>query len=348
MEIIEKIAKMLILSLLSLATIFVVLQIFAQAVISFLEFLVTNGVFKNNGFMEQMVMRGISRKVTPMLGAIGFNKDHFEAIRNGLYKVKMKPKKDHYGKGLLSHRLIYTLKNVIRELGQTHFYKELDNYYADTMGAMLYPKEMYTNLSSILFAWLEKLKDSEHICDFDCILTSKLGNPTLIREVCCIHEKAKPIIWKPKVDPSRIEAHPAILPHKINFEGLEAFLAENQEFIQKYPDYKFKVIVVDDNCTAGKNLCEAIEEFNELITSDEHICFEPIKHAVTLFGIKADGTENNFKRVHTNLHTILSLGKEELKQIYDNENVLKLCKNQNFVSSCKQGYGCDSSRKLKC
>lgn len=95
-------------------------------------------------------------------------------------------------------------------------------------------------------------------------------------------------------------------------------------------------------------MCNAIEEFNILVASDDKVCFEPIGHAVVLFVVKADVTKTNFEEVPAKLYAILSLGKHEVEQIFHKKNAEKLCKSDDFISSCKQGYGCGTSQKLKC
>ncbi len=326
--------------LITLAGFAAVLVILSEAAARVRDVLVEHGWISRHGLLGRMA---ISRRRIATLGVleeIGFNGDHFKAIRDVMYRQS--PKKLS---GLPEAQLIDSLRQWIKEIPTGYQRLHVNNkLYIDTMGAMYFAEAYRPPLSKLMADLLIQLEKQDDIQGFDCILGNKDGNTKLVDEVCLLFSQTRnlvPIICKGEKDPARSSQS----VNRFDFEGLEAFL-QHQQNRAKQSDrdatWKFRVIAVDDNCTSGKTLCSAIARFNRLIEM-EKLPFEPIAVAVTLFVVRSADTEDVFRTAGVQLYTLLSLSDIEMRRI-TRETTKALLKD---LEQFKQGYGTVHLKALK-
>jgi hypothetical protein len=275
-------------------------------------------------------------KLWQTLKAIGFREDHLQAVSRGLDTQGL-PKKSREGDYLLSQHLLTELKKWTVRLDDGFSYKDSGEYYIDSMGAMSLASTSPTPLATLLGGWVLKLQDAKIIPSFDFVLVLKEGNVTLVRQFITYNSpegKRTGILCKGENDRSRVRRTDATRPHDTDFEGLRTLLAQ-----ERATDFRMRAIAVDDNCTGGSSLCHAMHSFNELIKAKGYP-INPVEHAVVLFAVKSQKTRGNFEGHSFQLHSVLSLGREEMVR-------LRADKKFSNVGPFKRGYGCESSITLR-
>ena len=237
--------------------------------------------------------------------------------------------------------LLTTLKRWTRELEIGFSNPGTGPYYIDTMGSMYFDHNHGPSLSIIMQTWICLLIQNNVIEPFDFVLSQKAGNNILVRQSANrISLDIKTIFAKNAEDKSRVVREDSEYIHITDFEGLEAFLEKKKGTAPN--GQKFKGIAIDDNCTSGKSLADAIRHFNEFASVNLDLALQPINTAVVLFTVKSPVTENIFVSNGINLHALLALGEEDMRKI------VSLSENELITNtaSFKDGFACDESKRL--
>lgn len=297
----------------------VTLVLVAAAATELRDDLVNRGWISENSKLGGMSVRAQHEKVWRVLQQIGFKPHHFEGVafvgdresaRRRLGGTDLARRPDEY--------LIRAIKPWTRELSPPYSFEGTGRFYVDTMGAIHSPRTYGPSLVEIMDAWLSHLQRLEMVPSFDCVLTSKDGNPFLARYLCerlYGSSSGRAIVCKGTEDPSRVKRESWAHVHITDFEGLEVLGQENESVTA---NRKLRAIALDDNCTTGGSMCSAIRRFNEFVldpSNSQRYPVEPIKSAVVLFVVKSDVTRQNFAAVGVRLHALLSLGEKEMEQI---------------------------------
>jgi hypothetical protein len=296
-----------------------------------------------DSWLGRRVVLADRRKLWRTLRELGFGPDHLQAIRSGLdtRNVNRDRKRDGH---LLSQRILVELRKSTVRLDDGFSYKDSGQYYIDTMGAMsLMSGATGTSLPTLLDEWVLALENAKTIPAFDVVLVLKDGNVTLARQFLNYNSPSgdrMAVLCKGGQDKSRVKRTDTSLPHETDFEGLRSVLANIRP--ARPSDFKFRAIAVDDNCTGGSSLCFAMRSFNRLVETRGYR-ISPVKHAVVLFAIRSDNTKTNFETNGFELHSVLSLGRDEMERLLDakEKDVATL------AARFKDGYGCESSLKLR-
>jgi hypothetical protein len=299
----------------------------------------------SKGRLAEMAKRAHTQHVRSVLEAIGFNPNYFDAVRHGLESAQIRERlANSTRKGEpLSARLLRALKPVTRQLEPGFRYQESDGYYIDTMGAMYNLDVIEEPLAILLREWIDCLSNQHVIQPFDCILANKDGNVALAHKLwnylAAPGEKAL-FVCKGANDRSRVQRDSYEEAHVTDFEGLYVFMRKVEG--RSLPRNKMRVLAIDDNCTGGATICSVIERFNSWLLAANGP-FEPVTEAVVLFVVKDSTAQKTFESHKVTVHSLLSLGKDEMQSLIENdlEALLKDC------SSFKEGFACQASRDLK-
>ena len=216
------------------------------------------------------------------------------------------------------------------------------HHYVDTMGAVCHSDYEETKFAEIMHAWIAKLQASNEIEPFDCLLTIKGGNPILAHQVGrrltrWEDSRVPTVICKGPRDPAKLTQG----PDATDFEGLSLFRREPP--IARMHDGRYRALAVDDNCTSGTSLTEAINRFNNFVAGNaDDYPFEPVTQAVVLFVVK-DGRENALiDSGQVALHALLALGDTEMASLIS-ERLRSLWRD---ITVFKEHEACRVSRTL--
>lgn len=281
------------------------------------ERLLEDGWFQEDSWLGKMRRRGMQRRLTPALAAIGITADHFDSLRRAAADEAASRRLSE--KALRSRpdeALLAAIKPWIVRLDDGATFRGNDRYI-DTMGLVHNRERGRPSLAAIADAWVTLLRRAEKIESFDCVITLKDGNPVLVTDFCnriSPTKIVKPILCKSEADPSRITRDDAG-PHETDFEGLRAFLETAGR--PREPRKSYRALALDDNCTSGHSLLSAIEEFNTFVTAQpDKFPIEPITQAVVLFVVNAgEKMEFAFDQSDIELHAMLAIGPEEMRSI---------------------------------
>jgi hypothetical protein len=216
------------------------------------------------------------------------------------------------------------------------------HHYVDTMGAVCHSDDEERNYAEIMHAWIAKLQAVNAIEPFDCLLTVKGGNPILVHKVgrrltrsadLPVHT----VICKGPRDPAKVSAG----PDSTDFEGLSLF--RQAKPIARMRDSRYRALAIDDNCTSGRSLLDAIDRFNDFVGANaDDYPFEPVNQVVVLFVVKDGGENVLVDSDQVTLHALLALGETEMVSLV-NEKTKKLRRN---IASLKEHEACSVSRTL--
>jgi hypothetical protein len=305
------------------------------ALTHFRDELIARGWLAHDSWIARTASVAERAKLWQTMKAVGFREDHLQAVSRGLDTQGVQTRSRENDRPL-SQRLLTELKKWTVRLDDGFFYKDSREYYIDSMGAMSLAGTSPTPLVTLLDEWVRKLLDAEIIPAYDFVLVLKEGNVTLARQFITYNSPAgnrMGILCKGENDRSRVQrAQPT--PHDTDFEGLRALLAQ-----ERATDFRLRAIAVDDNCTGGSSLCHAMRSFNEL-TKAKGYPIHPVEHAVVLFTVKSQKTSGNFQDHRFQLHSVLSLGRDEMARLQADTRF-------SDVGPFKRGYGCESSVTLR-
>ena len=289
------------------------------------------------GWAARMALRKQQSEVISVLTNIGFTGDHLRAIRH----MDVRPRSEH--KTPVEFQLFEIIRPGVQVAPGGYHRDDVNNsLYVDTADATYYPRASEPLLRDILYNWLYLLQRNQRIPQFDCIIANKVGNPTLVVDLCRSYFpdlSVGCIVCKGDRDPSRTG-----IPNlsTVDFEGLAPFLEANKGRIalaKSEPSYRFTAVVADDNCTTAASLCSVAQRFNELIRGQD-LPFAFVEHAVVLFNVRSHVTEAKCRAVGLTLHSLMSFGDTEFERVRSTstEELMK------SVADFKAGFGCESSR----
>lgn len=189
------------------------------------------------------------------------------------------------------------------------------HHYVDTMGAVRFTEDSERTFAEIAHAWIAVLQArNELLGPIDCILGLKEGNPLLVHALARRLTRAtgshvQAILCKGAHDPARVTNG----PHETDFEGLRAFRGSEEQ--SRHPDGRYRTIVVDDNCTSGRTMLEAVSRFNAFVRSRPDYSFAPIEQAVVLFVVKSPQGNVVEAWPDMTLHALLALADDDMAWI---------------------------------
>jgi len=256
--------------------------------------------------------RAQRNRISPILAEMGWQGGHARAIRDANERIRIEALPSPATPAELPRQLFALLKPMTCELEEGRYYGEKNKYYVDTMGAIHYPKYR-DEIVWLTVKWLKVLIDNGELQPFDCVLSNKQGNPTLVSDVCrvwSLHSTISPIVCKPELDSARVKPGGCV-PHQTDFEGLRAFLEERAEDIEK--GMKLRAIALDDQCAGGTAIRNMMRGFNKLIGT-QRLPFQEVHEAVVLFVINDEKTTTNFVG-NLKLHSLLHLDETRKKTI---------------------------------
>jgi hypothetical protein len=274
-----------------------------------------DGWLTDKSWLGRTRRRALQRRIEPALSAVGITADHFDALRSAAADQAAKRRAtDTHLRSRPDRALVSAIKPWIVRLDDGSF--RGNDHYVDTMGLVHHRSTGRPSLAAIADSWVSVLEQHGEVDSFDCVITLKEGNPVLVTEFCNRVSPArlvKPILCKSKRDPARVGRDSG--SHETDFEGLRAFLDAMGP--PSPPRTRYRALALDDNCTSGRSLYAAIEEFNDFVSarSDDYP-IEPITQAAVLFVVLA-GKEDDFAFAGTAvaLHAMLALGSTEMRQI---------------------------------
>ena len=331
-----------IVAILELEAIVLALILLLSALSSLRDEFIARLWISEDSWLGRRVILADRRKLWRTLRELGFGPDHLQAIRSGLDTRSIKRDRKRDG-NLLSQRLLVELRKFTVQLDDGFSYKDSGQYYVDTMGAMSLAGATGTSLPALLDEWALVLENAKIIPSFDVVLVLKDGNVTLARQFLNYNSPSgdrMAVMCKGTQDKSRVKRTDISLPHETDFEGLRSVLASVR--VDRPSEFRFHAIAVDDNCTGGSSLCFAMQKFNRLVETKGYRIW-PVKHAIVLFTVKSDSTRRNFENNGFELHSVLSLGRDEMARLVD----AKEREVPGLAVRFKDGYGCEASIDLR-
>lgn len=327
-----------ILVLLWLGTICAIIPIVITAVASVRDSLIDSGFVSEDSDFGRRVRAHQRAPILRVLQELGITDEDKCRLKFAIHK------KDNSGatRDSPASLLLVTLKRWTRPLEMGFTNPGTGNYYVDTMGAMYFEDNNHVpKLAVIMEDWIRFLVDVKIIEPFDFVISQKAGNNLLVRQsISLISSEIKPIFSKNATDKSRVKRTEPEHIHITDFEGLEAFIEKKKGHASGVR--KYKGIAIDDNCTSGASLAEAIKHFNDFVLRNPELSLEPIDTAVVLFTVKHSGTEYIFKSKNINLHALLSLGPDEMREIYLLSEQQLIAEKESF----KDGFACVVSQRF--
>lgn len=275
-----------------------------------------DGWLAGDSWLGRTRRRALQRRIEPALAAVGITADHFDALRAAAADQAAKRRAtDTALQSRPDQALIAAIKPWIVALDAGATFRGNDRY-VDTMGLVHHSASGTPSLAAIADAWVSLLRAHDKVLPFDCVLALKDGNSVLVTEFCnrvSPTHLIKPILCKSARDPSRVQRDSG--SHETDFEGLRAFL--KSAGAPQPPRTLYRALALDDNCTSGRSLYAAVEEFNQFVQArPDDYPFEPITQAAVLFVVNAGGeTEFAFAGKSVTLHAMLALGSHDMKCI---------------------------------
>jgi hypothetical protein len=309
---------------------------------------VYQGWVSRSSALGRMTTRVEAGKITPVLRELGVIEEDVRDIRRMRDVRRADRRIDHIERPDIA--LIERLKEWTFELQSPYSFRG-SSYYIDTMGAVHHRRTHEPSLAQILLSWITLLQHRAIIGDFTCVLTPKEGNPILAHDLCnrVLGGRKHAIICKGQSDPARVSG-PNGGPHPMDFEGLRAVLRQPAMSTMASP---LAAIAVDDNCTSGTTLCEAIARYNEFVTSSDPAAraLAPISDAVVLFRVmtpgQADRCQQLFEAINVRLHALVALGPSEMKLLVDAQAQHGHRRPATLVDRCKSDrFACEQSTRL--
>ena len=320
------------------ATLVLVVAIGAFATIR--EKLIDLGLDRPRWIMRQLERthrRAAARRITRDVGLLG--SEFFEHSGNAIDVALSAQKLSQSLRSRPDQHLVVALRDWTIDLGDADF--QGLRHYVNTMGGVSYSEDRETEFANIAHSWISTLQASNKIKPFDCLLGIKDGNPILVhslaRRMCRSEDRPiRSVFCKGSNDPARVSQR-----HETDFEGLRVF--RDEQPIPRAGDGRYRAIAVDDNCTSGRSLLDAIARFNDFIAHHNNdYPFAPVDTAVVLFIVRAQGTFAFDDQSDVDVHALLALGDEEMKQIA--RDGAKRLKRQ--VGDMKDSSACEFSRTL--
>ena len=322
------------------------LILLAEPLLNLRDKLVEWGLFTGTGWVGRQTQRRREfkrNKLKGLLEEIGFTEQSRTIVRGAVSRAHAAEQlKSIDCPKLIAELLVAMRRCMVVESNAQQFRPTTGKYYVDMMGAVSVLGPAEWNFSNILGNWLHLLIKEGKLQSFDAILTPKNGNPILTHRAAVYYlagNSPTVFTWKSFDDRSRVARGGLDTPHFLDFEGLWAFQKARQS------NRKLRVIAVDDNFTTGETLASAIQQFNELVKTEEYNQFEAIDTAVALFAIICDDHERHFKRISNDfkVHTLLSFDIAGLAKLASNTKIPELMEQ---VDTLQSGFSCKVSSNL--
>ncbi|MEX2197074.1 MAG: hypothetical protein WD844_17515 [Thermoleophilaceae bacterium] len=295
------------------ATVVALLVLVLNALAQLRDEIVNQGWVSEQSRLGRMTKRAEVARARLLLQSLGIEREALERYRaagDPLGRQARKLSKEVADRPDIS--FLRRLKRWTYELPSPYTYRG-SPYYLDMMGAV-YQREPYeAALEQIFLSWLNILIERGAVPHFDCVLAPKEGNPLLARAVAKVSQKHL-ILCKGENDRSLVTRPADDAAHETDFEGLRAFLTEEDQK-GRPAEPRYRAVVIDDSCRGGSQICSAVRRFNEYVETSK-LPFARVGDVVVLFRVKdASGQAGNrgFQGQDLHLHALLAVGPEELK-----------------------------------
>lgn len=212
-------------------------------------------------------------------------------------------------------------------------------YYLDMMGAIHHRRPSEVSLEQIMHSWIRELQSADKISEFDVLIGIKDGNPLLAEAVA--RQLNVPLILCKSLDDKATVARPdGRAWHETDFEGLYA--TNERHGIAGRP---LRPVIVDDSCSRGSQILSAAQRFNSWVASQPSPAFSSISTAVVLFRFSRPGSNSDALRGQVNLHSLVSVGEPELKELSEGR-LRDILKKDPTCQAFKKDNACASSRDI--
>lgn len=305
-------------TLLDVATIIALLVLVLWGLTQLRDEVVALGWLSMESKLGRMSARAARARVLPVLQALGVDEEDATALRTSRAVRRARANTPHIKRPDVA--LLSRLKAWTRELEEPYEFRG-SNYYVDTMGAVHHRAPHEPSLAQVLSRWLAELQAAGRLADYDAVLTPKDGNPILAYDLCTgvLQQTKVAIICKGRADPARVTG-PSPCPHPMDFEGLDILLdrARQRARVTAGP---MRIVAVDDSCTSGATICDAVSRLNELIRTSSHIAelVSPVTDVVVLFRVlgpgESHGSTRHFQDGGLSLRALLALGPDEMRSL---------------------------------
>ncbi|MEO1128325.1 MAG: hypothetical protein AAFX05_01305 [Planctomycetota bacterium] len=187
--------------------------------------------------------------------------------------------------------------------------------YLDSMGATYNTMPGDARLVDVLDAWIRKLRAEEHVPYPDGFLIPKDGNTLLASMLATQFDGRRDVglvMCKGQEDESRVKS--STNAHPTDFEGFRVFRERGQ-------GKPLQLIAIDDSCTSGRTMTDAIRRFNDFVARDHAGVIQPIRHAVFLIAVRSpedpNGTEaaERFREAGVEAFALLSYGESDIREM---------------------------------
>lgn len=332
----------IILAILAVGGIVAAIPITLSAFTQLRDELVDQGWVKDNSILGKMSLRAQNARILRISRALNLDDLLKDAVRREGRRINQQSSRGR-AKADLSKNLLMHLRACTHTLEDEFSYDETGQYYIDSMGSMYSPSESQdTEPGRLMYGWLSALEEHSIIGPVDCILANKAGNILMAKQLTSYMSSSADIglvVAKSQNDKSRVKRPSPEIPHSTDFEGLDAFLAQNADKVRQ--KQKFRAVFVDGNCAGAKTLTEAITAFNSLAEKGG-VPFHPIEHALVLFALRSNKAWDRCQAANIKLHAVIAIGKEDIDALINSpsENLKK------SVDKFRNYFACESSRKL--